>query len=369
MDVDARMQLFDLKTKYQFETIPGVCEYNMPLYSAQTEPGGQVITPFPVYQGLMGPCYVNGVNVPFYTQRDLFFRTYPNTMMFNNQVATGDGVTTDFEFLLPYSTGGTPGVSQNGFWQNGVIPGHVDMTGIIATGTTEDPIFTDVFPVTGTGAALIPSTSIKPNIYITTTNENGSNTVIADSGIFLESGSLGNLYGLLYQPGNPPNGDSAMPAGYSTTLNTVNYNSGVVNVTFPTAPIANAPINAQCIFYQSGLPRAALFFNNTVTLRVPPNTQYLIEFDAYLTPAAMLSTTTAIPFAYMAEYIARGAARKILSDTGDWEQFTAYEPLFIEQERLVWKRSQRIFTSTRTATIFSEGHGEGGANNMGMGNL
>ncbi|CAB4199608.1 hypothetical protein UFOVP1357_1, partial [uncultured Caudovirales phage] len=30
MDVDARVQLFDLKTKYQFLTTPGVDRYNMP---------------------------------------------------------------------------------------------------------------------------------------------------------------------------------------------------------------------------------------------------------------------------------------------------------------------------------------------------
>jgi hypothetical protein len=86
--------------------------------------------------------------------------------------------------------------------------------------------------------------------------------------------------------------------------------------------------------------------------------QYLVEMEAYLSPAAFLNTAAAIPFGYMAEYIARGAARKILSDTGDWEQFNTYEPLFIEQERLVWKRSQREFTATRTGTIFSDLEGQ-----------
>ncbi len=58
----------------------------------------------------------------------------------------------------------------------------------------------------------------------------------------------------------------------------------------------------------------------------------------------------------------------MLSDTGDWEQFQAYEPLFIEQESLVWKRSQRQWTSTRTETIYSQGFGSGmGLNNIGGG--
>ncbi len=133
--------------------------------------------------------------------------------------------------------------------------------------------------------------------------------------------------------------------------------TGVANVTFPVPPANGANINAQCVFYQTGLPRAILYYNNCITLRVPPAMQYLVELDAYLSPAAFLSTAKAIPFGYMAEYIARGAARKILSDTGDNEQFFFYEPLFKEQEMLVWKRSQRQFTSTRTQTIYSQGYG------------
>jgi len=88
-----------------------------------------------------------------------------------------------------------------------------------------------------------------------------------------------------------------------------------------------------------------------------------------LSPAAFLTTGAALPFGYMTEYIARGAARKILSDTGDTEQFAFYEPLFREQESLVWKRSQRQFTANRTQTIYSQGYANVGFNNYGGGTL
>ncbi len=101
-------------------------------------------------------------------------------------------------------------------------------------------------------------------------------------------------------------------------------------------------------------------------MRSPPAQQYLVELDAYLSPAAFLNTGAAIPFGYMAEYIARGAARKILSDTGDVEQFQFYEPLFKEQELLVWKRSQRQWTATRTETIYSQGNYAGQWGNNGF---
>ena len=99
----------------------------------------------------------------------------------------------------------------------------------------------------------------------------------------------------------------------------------------------------------------------------PPDKQYLIQLAGYLTPAAFLDSSASMPFAYMTEYIARGAARKILSDTGDAEQLMFYEPFFKEQEALVWKRSQRIFTSTRTPTIFSQNqsYGSGSGQNTG----
>jgi hypothetical protein len=153
----------------------------------------------------------------------------------------------------------------------------------------------------------------------------------------------------------------------------VNYKTGVANVTFtddvggPLSIPAGNSINAQCYFYQQGIPRAILFYNNCITIRPPPDVQYLIELDAYLTPAAFLSSGDAAPFGYMCEYIARGAARKILADTGDTEQFMFYEPLFREQEILVWKRSQRQYTSARTGTIFSDLQGQSNYNSIGQG--
>src|SRR6185369_8422125 len=141
--------------------------------------------------------------------------------------------------------------------------------------------------------------------------------------------------------------------------------------TFPVSIPQDQNISAQVFFFQSGLPRSILYYNNTLTLRNPPDSQYLVQLEAYLAPAAFLNTNAAIPFGYMAEYIARGAARKILSDTGDQDQFMFYEPLFREQEMLVWKRSQRQFTATRTETIYSQNYngtgGLWGLNNFGGG--
>jgi hypothetical protein len=353
MDVDARMQLFDLKTKYQFQTVPGFDQYNMPLYNIQTEPGAN-INFYPVYQGFLSPAYINGVQVTFQTEKNSFFNIWPNIVQQMTTVAVGDGGPS-YSFTLPIAPNNTTPLNIPTQY---LLRGHVDMSGIIATGQITDP------PQSTTLTTTIPTTSIYPAVYLTAIGSDGSNIVVSDSGQFL----TGNLnYGLLMAPGSAPFGNTPLAGGYSTTSNTINYFNGQVNVRFPVSVPSGVNINAQCYFFQCGLPRGILFNNNTLTFRSPPDQQYLVELDAYLTPAAFLNTTQAVQFAYMAEYIARGAARKILADTGDVEQLNFYEPFFKEQELLVWKRSQRQFTATRTQTIYSQGtnQGQSGSNSLG----
>ena len=362
IDVDARLQLFDLKTNYQFQTTPGVDRYNMPLYDVQLQPGNQSIASFPVYQGFLGPAYINGIQVTFQTQRNSFFNVWPNVTQNLGVVGVGNGGST-YTLQIPILPGNQP---QNPPL-NGILRGHIDITGIIATGNNVDPPLTDTANA-ATDLAIVPVTSVDSAFFLTSIDASGANVIVQDSGQFL----IGDVnYGILMEPGKAPNGNNSLAGGYTITSNTINYFTGVVNVTFPVPIPSGQNISAQCLFFQTGLPRAILYYNNCLILRSPPDTQYLVELDAYLSPAAFLVSDKALPFGYMAEYIARGAARKILSDTGDVEQFQFYEPLFREQELLVWKRSQRQWTATRTETIYSQGFGQGNGcnNNFGGGSL
>jgi len=187
-DVDARMQLFDLKQKYEFQTSPGVDRYNMPLYSAQLQAGNQPIAMYPVYQGFTETAYVNGVQVPLQTQRDQFFKIWPNIVQNFVAVAVADGISRSYTLQIPIL--GSPSAQNPPL--NGIIRGHVNMAGIIATGLNIDP------PIRSTLNTLIPTTSIDAAVFITSIDSTGENVVISDSGQFL----VGNVnYGLLMNPG------------------------------------------------------------------------------------------------------------------------------------------------------------------------
>jgi len=354
--MDARVQLYDLKTKYQFQTQPGVDQYNMPLYSVQIEPGAQQIGMYPLYQGFLSPAYINGIQVPLQTQRTPFLNVWPNIVQYNVTSTQGNGGAGPYTITIPLSPGNSSPLSPP---VNAILRGHIDMAGVMATGNNVDP------PVVSSFNTGIPVSSVKPAVYFTSTAADGTNIVVCDSGQFLQGATN---YGLLMTPGNAPFGNTALTGGYTTTSNTINYLTGVATgVTFPVAIPSGTPIYAQYYYFQTGLPRSILYYNNTLLFRSPPDRPYLVEIDAYLSPAAFLNTEAAIPFGYMAEYIARGAARKILSDTGDIEQFNFYEPLFKEQELLVWKRSQRQITNDRTLTIYSQGMNswQNGLNTLG----
>lgn len=360
MDVDARMQLFDYKTKYQFQTQPGVDQYNMPLYNFQTEAGNQQINMYPVYQGFLSPAYIGGIEVHLETQKDKFFSIWPKIVQQNFVVGIGDGTdggANGYNLQIPFL--GTPPNPLNPPL-NAILRGHVDISGIIATGVNVDP---PIATTISNFIPTIPTTSVDSAVFFTAIAADGSNIVVVDSGEFLNTNQ--NL-GLLMVPGKAPFGNLALANGYDATHNVVNYLTGSANVRFPANIPSGAQINAQCYFFQTGLPRAILFYNNVLTLRSPPSSQYLVELDAYLSPAAFLNSSAALPFGYMAEYFSLGAARKILSDTGDAEQLAFYEPRFREQELLVWKRSQRQWTATRTQTIYSNRQGSAfnGINNL-----
>lgn len=296
-DVPARIQQFELKTVYSFDCTANIDRYNLPY---DTNNNLQ-------FQGLLTPVYVDGVEISFMINRQSFYRAFPRDLQ-NAIVDEGDGISVSYNFF-----------STNNNNSQGAPLGraHLDVLG-----------------------------NLDPGVYVTAFDVANNQMVVTDDGTFDPTNqNIGNLV------------VSSYISGVGTAAGTVNYITGEFNVTFPAAPQADGDIRAQYFSYQAGTPRMCLFYDNVISLRPVPDKAYLIEFDAYLTPASFLSTapqSQQLKFGYMSEYLARGAARKILSDTGDIEQFAFYEPLFKEQEMLVLRRTDRQNSVQRTPTIFTE---------------
>lgn len=317
-DVPARLQLFDLKTTYEFMAQPLVDQYNVPYYEQVTAPGSTTIAPYPMYQMFMQPVLCDGAQIPLFTNRNSFENVYPNFYTNEENDVTADGSTT-----YSFSTINNP-----------IVRAHIDVIGEIAINN----------------GTYIPFPSLNSGFFLTAQDANNNLVVLQDVGPNYPVGSETNdqnVGNLMLR--------SVLQSGGSTVSGTVNYETGAVtSANFGVAIPSGNTIQVKYVSFQAGRPGLCLLFNNVIKLRPVPDVARLIELDAYLTPAAFLNTADALPFGYMAEYVARGAARKILSDTGDWDQFDRYEPLFREQEMLVTRRTDRQRSVSRTPTIFTD---------------
>lgn len=287
-DLAARLQLFELKRQYTFETVPNIFEYQFP---------------YQQYQMILPPAYCDGIQLGYTQSDNEFYKIFPELIL-NEQPLLGDGTSG------PYTVN---------FGKSPILRGFIDDLG-----------------------------NLLPYVYINAIDTSGEQRYIVDNG-----------EGLLFQTDetfqNLLTGD-LMPSQWTVaeSIGTVDYILGTATFDFTPYNIpGTSQINTITSPYSSGFPRFMLFFNNTIKLYPVPSLPHKIQVDCYITPAQFLATNSAVPFAYMSEYIARGAARKILSDNADYDQFQFYEPLFREQENLVIRRTDRQNSNMRTPTIFS----------------
>jgi len=302
-DVPARIQPFEYKTTYTLELTPGVDQYNAPITYL---PGGAVV---PTYNSYLTPAYIDGYQIVMQQSHDQWMKLFPNRV-FNQYQQNGTASAGPYTIPL---------------YEPPVIQGHRDQN-IQPAGNTINP--------GGAQEGLLTS-----SVYVTAIDVNGNLNVAQDDPTSATNGNL-----IQYDPLNPSNPPSI--------VGTVNYQTGAITVTFLYVIPTTSAINTQSIPYSAGRPQAVLFYDNTFTFRPVPSQPFLFQIDAYYNPAAFLSTTNAIPYRWMTEYLARGTARKILQDYGDVEQMNLYEPFFREQENFVLRKTYRQNSNTRVATIY-----------------
>ncbi len=296
-DLPENLQLLTLRTTYEFYTTPNVDAY-----------------PFPreVYRDVCKPCYIAGYQALYSQSREQFYMIYPQLEFFEN-VATGTGVAgATYTFTMT----NVP-----------VLPGYTYPT----TKEVGYNVNTAVYsypPAGGPGG----SANLQSRVLISAIDATGKPIIAKDDG----NG------GFVDQSGNP----------YAT--GTVDYVNGNVTIAFPGAVPSGNNISAQYIAIQQGRPVAMLFYGDMFFLRPVPDNVYHVQMDAYMFPAQLLAQTDNSQLREWWQYLAYGAALKILTDRLDMDGIQRIMPFFKEQQQLVLRRMIVQNTNERTASIYSE---------------
>jgi hypothetical protein len=267
-------------------------------------------------QGVRAPVYFEGIQGSFFKDRQQFYTIWPRFPTKFDSV-DGDGVTVAFSFTVP-----------GPFLSKEVVIGCVDVAGnpvsVCDDGIGNLQLQT---PKAITSVPLQTTSPAVPGMYNTNTGNPG-----------------------LITP---------------TNIGTVNYVTGAISITFPVAP-ASGPITIWVKQYQTGRPYCLLFWNNEFTVRPVPIEIYKVEVETYLTPVQFMETTDSPLLNQWWQYIAIGAAIKILEDRQDMEGVENLQPMFLKQESLVLERQAIEELFTPNTTLFnSVSPTVGGVNGLG----
>ena len=143
------------------------------------------------------------------------------------------------------------------------------------------------------------------------------------------------------------------------TLGTIDYVTGIITITWTNTIDAVQTTKASVSSYEPSRPSAMLFFADKFTLRPVPDKVYRVTVNVYKKPSQLLSNDTHSAdnepdVKQWWQYIAFGAAIKILQDRQDMESIQNLMPFFKEQEALILYRTATQQAEERTATIYSQ---------------
>jgi hypothetical protein len=290
-DLPSELRLIDNKKTFKFYTRP-----NQDKYETLNLVPGPGVDPLSQYKQIetatFGPVYVGGYRVSFSQSKEEFYARWP---FFNQQlqIATGDGVTTNFTGTL----------ANIPVLPNNVVFSSIDTSGLQLV-LQDTPVLTLLGVPTNDGNLQVPA--IDPAVFII------------------------------------------------DVANTINYVTGVYNITFATAPAAGQPVYILAYPYVATRPTSMLFFDNTFFLRPVPNIPYPVEIEVYIRPTELLANNDTPDLEQWWQYIAYGAAIKLLQDKSDTDTVQQIFPEFKRQELMVLRRTLVQQGEDRAATIYSQ---------------
>jgi len=130
----------------------------------------------------------------------------------------------------------------------------------------------------------------------------------------------------------------------------INYVTGEYDIVFSDAPKTGSDVYIQSYYYQASRPDTVLFYEDSFYLRPIPDKCYSVEVEVFKRPTELLESADLPDLSQWWEYIAYGAARKVLIDRADFDAANVLEQ---EMEK---KREDVLYKSIIQNTI-KEGYG------------
>lgn len=301
-DFPANYRALKLKDKYTFNTIAGIDVY--PFDSEH-------------YTTIETPCYCQNRLIPLFQSPSNFW-----------------GLNYNWQFQQTLTQGASPASvgPYSGTLSNVPIIRSVNNNPMVTTQTSSTNVFPAGNPIT------FPQANIGrvQNILITTTNSLGVTQNITDDGA-----------GILIGDGT----------------GTINYENGIIDVTFNIAVTPGADIKCQYLPANMNIPLSIMFFQNQFTLRPCPDQGYKIELIAYRLPSqALLGSldpdapdNNGVPEQReWWECIAFGAAKKIYEDRLDPDGVSLMERSLIQQYSVAETRTYAEIGKQRVPSIYAQ---------------
>ena len=295
-NIPESIKLDQLKSIYTFYTIPYVDTYPIDVNQ---------------YQSFREPVFIDGLRAAYYKDRLQFYAWWPKVRTYL-QPAYGDGSTTSFNFTLR----AVPIVRKT------FMASSTDATGF-------QLICADVG-----GSAT-----------------SGSNTTSQLLQVFRNN--LGNMTPP-FPPTSPSPADPLPNPPYNNVVGQINYHTGQVSITWPTAPAANQPIYVNFYAPTTGRPNSLLYWNNEIVIRPVPRLSHQVTLEAYQTPSQFLSSTNEPFLKNFKRYISLGVAVNILDRIGDTDRRNSLIGPFEEAQGRVLERQANEEIGQANATIFNQ---------------
>lgn len=187
------------------------------------------------------------------------------------------------------------------------------------------------FPVLR-GYTYPPDTTIFSQVFLSFTDGAGNSIVARDDGVggFIDETGIG-------------------------LTGAINYSTGAItNLSFGSAVPSGTPIQGQSIPFEASRPEAMLFYNDTFFLRPVPDQAYSVSMEVMKRPTALLADGSNPELEEWWQFLAFGAAKKILEDRQDMVSLANIIPSYKEQMTLILRRTSQQLVQERTATIFTE---------------